>query len=76
MNKFDSIVAGSLDIAQTEALKRQNAQLEPIHLLYGLVSNPQSFSARAFKSHKKEINKRLTNRSTPMLITLRFIRTG
>lgn len=55
MNKFDSIVAGSLDIAQTEALKRQNAQLEPIHLLYGLVSNPQSFSARAFKSHKKEI---------------------
>lgn len=64
MNKFDSIVAGSLDIAQTEALKRQHTQLEPIHLLYGLVSNPQSFSSRAFKSHKKEIKNLLEKVAT------------
>ena len=64
MNKFDSIVAGSLDIAQTEALKRKNAELLPIHLLYGLVNNPQSFASRAFKSYKKEISKLLDNAAT------------
>tara|TARA_R110000868_G_scaffold159516_17_gene388454 strand:- start:8718 stop:11078 length:2361 start_codon:yes stop_codon:yes gene_type:complete len=59
MNKFDSVVAGALDIAQTEAHKRKNSELFPIHLLFGLVSNPQSFSARAFKSHKNDIKKLL-----------------
>jgi hypothetical protein len=39
-------------------------------------TNYQSYTTTYLKSHKKEINKRLTNRSTPMLITLRFIRTG
>ena len=59
MNKFDSIVAGALDIAQTEALKRKNSQLSAAHLLWGLISNPQAFSARAFKSHKKDVTKLL-----------------
>lgn len=57
MNKFDTIVAGALDIAQTEALKRKNSELHTAHLLYGLISNPQSFSSRAFKSHKKDVVK-------------------
>ncbi len=64
MNKFDSIVSGSLDIAQTEALKRKNSELLPIHLLYGLTKNPQSFSSRAFKNYKKEISKLLDNSAT------------
>lgn len=59
MNKFDSIVAGALDIAQTEALKRKNSELHATHLLWGLISNPQSFSSRAFKSHKKDVSKML-----------------
>ncbi|MBH47855.1 MAG: ATP-dependent chaperone ClpB [Halobacteriovorax sp.] len=59
MNKFDSIVAGALDIAQTEALKRKNSELFPIHLLWGLISNPQSFSARAFKTYKADLKKLL-----------------
>src|SRR5690606_38777602 len=59
MNKFDSIVAGALDIAQTEALKRKNSELHTVHLLWGLISNPQSFSSRAFKSHKKDVTKML-----------------
>tara|TARA_R110000868_G_scaffold61524_5_gene187004 strand:- start:3662 stop:6028 length:2367 start_codon:yes stop_codon:yes gene_type:complete len=59
MNKFDSIVAGALDIAQTEALKRKNSELFPIHLLWGLISNPQSFSARALKTYKADLKKLL-----------------
>jgi ATP-dependent Clp protease ATP-binding subunit ClpB len=55
MNKFDSIVTGSLDIAQTEALKRKNTQLDASHLLWGLISNPQTFLSRALKSKKKEV---------------------
>lgn len=59
MNKFDSIVAGALDIAQTEVLKRKNSEIQPTHLLWGLITNPQSFSARAFKSYKSEVKKLL-----------------
>lgn len=55
MNKFDSIVTGSLDIAQSEAMKRKNSSLAAIHLLWGLVSNPQTFSKRELKKYKKDI---------------------
>lgn len=59
MNKFDSIVAGALDIAQTEVIKRKNSEICPEHLLYGLVANPSSFSSRALKKYKNEIIKKL-----------------
>jgi ATP-dependent Clp protease ATP-binding subunit ClpB len=59
MNKFDSIVTGSLDIAQTEALKRKNTMLCAEHLLWGLLKNPQTFSSRALKGHKKTIQTKL-----------------
>ena len=49
MNKFDSIVEGSIAIAQSEALKRKNSELTPEHLMFGLISNPQSFSSRSLK---------------------------
>lgn len=55
MNKFDSIVLGSLDIAQTKALNEKNTQLAAEHLLYGLVKNPASFSSRSIKKHLSEI---------------------
>jgi ATP-dependent Clp protease ATP-binding subunit ClpB len=55
MNKFDSIVEGSLSIAQSEALKRKNSELAPEHLILGLISNPQSFSSRALKKYSKEL---------------------
>lgn len=55
MNKFDSIVEGSLAIAQSEALKRKNTELMPEHLIYGLMNNPQSFSARALKKYSKDL---------------------
>lgn len=59
MNKFDSIVTGSLDIAQTEALKRKNTQIHAEHLLFGLISNPQTFSSRVLKNKKSEVQRLL-----------------
>ena len=59
MNKFDQIVEGSLSVAQTEAIKRKNTELYPIHLVYGLMSNPQTYSSRGLKKYKSEIEKLL-----------------
>ncbi len=56
MNKFDSIVAGALDIAQAEVQKRKHSSLDAAHLLYGLMSNPSSFVSRELKKHKKDID--------------------
>lgn len=47
MNKFDKIVTGSLDIAQSKAIELKNTELAPVHLLYGLMKNPSSYSAEA-----------------------------
>jgi ATP-dependent Clp protease ATP-binding subunit ClpB len=59
MNNFNKTVLGSIDIAYAEAMKRKNPQVFPEHLLWGLLSNPSTYSARALKQHKKEIEKRL-----------------
>lgn len=56
MNKFDSIVEGSLSIAQSESLKRKNTELSPEHLVYGLINNPQSFSSRSLKKYSKDLD--------------------
>jgi ATP-dependent Clp protease ATP-binding subunit ClpB len=57
MNKFDPIIEGSIAIAQGEALKRKNTEIYPAHLIFGLMNNPQTFSARALKKYSKEIDK-------------------
>lgn len=59
MNNFDSVVAGSVDIAQNEALTRRNTELFPVHLLWGLMSNPASYCSKALKSHTEEVKKML-----------------
>ncbi len=59
MNNFDSIVAGSLSIAEESALKYKNAELSPMHLLYGLIKNPNSYSHKKLKSYKKEIENKV-----------------
>ncbi|MBC7427763.1 MAG: AAA family ATPase [Bacteriovorax sp.] len=64
MNKFDSIVEGSLSVAQSEALKRKNSELAPEHLILGLINNPQSFSSRALKKYSKELETLLKNLPT------------
>ena len=64
MNKFDSIVTGSLDIAQSEALKRKHTSLSATHLLWGLITNPQTFSKRELGKYKKDISKLLDSLPT------------
>jgi ATP-dependent Clp protease ATP-binding subunit ClpB len=55
MNKFDQIVLGSLDIAQSEALKRKNTELAAEHLLLGLILNKSSYASKAMKDNQKEV---------------------
>lgn len=59
MYNFDEIVTGSLDIAQTEAIERRSLALEPIHLFYGLLTNPSSYSAKQLKNAKKDVERLL-----------------
>lgn len=59
MHKFDQTLLGALDIAQSEAIERQNGQLTHVHFLYGLMQNKQSMSSKLLKKHKKDIVKML-----------------
>ncbi len=55
MNKFDQVVLGAIDIAQSEALKKKNTELSPEHLLLGLILNKSSYSSKAMKDNQKEV---------------------
>lgn len=64
MERFDEIVNGALSIAQSEAIKRRNTELTPEHLLWGLVSNPSSFTSKALKNDIALIEKKLSELPT------------
>ncbi len=55
MNRFDQIVLGALDVAQSEALKKKNPELHPEHLLYGLAMNKSSYASKALAEQIKDI---------------------
>jgi ATP-dependent Clp protease ATP-binding subunit ClpB len=55
MNRFDQIVLGALDVAQSEALKKKNPELHPEHLLYGLAMNKSSYASKALVEQVKDI---------------------
>ena len=55
MNKFDQVVSGAIDIAQSEALKRKNTELHAEHLLWGLSQNKSSYAHKALKDVAAEI---------------------
>ena len=57
MNKFDTIVEGSIAIAQSEAHKRHHTEIYPEHLMLGLINNPSSYSSRALKKYVKDLEK-------------------
>ncbi|MBT4790687.1 MAG: AAA domain-containing protein [Halobacteriovoraceae bacterium] len=61
MNNFDKVVTGSLDIAQAKALELKNTELAPIHLLYGLTSNPSSYASKALLDNAVQIEELLTH---------------
>jgi ATP-dependent Clp protease ATP-binding subunit ClpB len=69
MKNFDSVVSGSLDIAQTEAIKRKNTELAAEHLLWGLISNPSSFASKSLSKYKlqaEEILQKLPQAQNPV----------
>jgi ATP-dependent Clp protease ATP-binding subunit ClpB len=55
MNKFDEIVTGALEIAQSLALKHKNSEIAPCHLFLGLLSNPASFSSRELSEYRPQV---------------------
>lgn len=55
MNKFDEMIAGSIDICKSYALKEKNIALGVFHLLYGLINNPYTQSSKLLKKHKGEV---------------------
>lgn len=57
MNKFDTIVEGSIAIAQSEAHKRNHTEIYPELLMYGLINNPSSYCHRALKKNLKDLEK-------------------
>ena len=59
MNKYHSIVQGSLDIASSLLIEKQHSELTATHLLYGLVENPQTFISRKKNKITPELNKLL-----------------
>src|SRR5690606_14618446 len=59
MDKFDNLVLGSLDIAQTEALKRRNTKLTPFHLAWGLIANPKAKSSQILQPFKEAVAEKL-----------------
>jgi ATP-dependent Clp protease ATP-binding subunit ClpB len=61
MNNFDEVVMGAVNIAQNEALNLKNTELSPVHLLWGLISNPASYSSQALKKYKSDVKALLSN---------------
>lgn len=55
MNNFDKIVTGALEIGQSKAMELKNTELAPAHILYGLVSNPSSYSSKKLKDYLTKI---------------------
>ncbi len=55
MNNFDNIVMGAMEIAQSNALERNNSELTHYHLLYGLISNPNSWLSKKIIDQKDNI---------------------
>lgn len=59
MQNFDTIVQASLELAQAKALEQKNSELQPTHLLYGLVKNPKSYCSKFLKDKVKDIEAQL-----------------
>lgn len=55
MNKFDQVVSGALDIAQSKAMEFRNTELHPAHLLYGLITNKSSYCSKALSEYLPQV---------------------
>ncbi|MBU3916307.1 ATP-dependent Clp protease ATP-binding subunit, partial [bacterium] len=74
MNNFDSIVLGSIELAQAEALKRKNSELTEFHMLWGLIKNPATIASKKLKEEKKVLIGLLDKLPTLKKVSLQDIR--
>lgn len=74
MNNFDSVIMGSIELAQAEALKRKHSELTEHHLLWGLINNPATVSSKHLKGEKKVIKGLLDQLPTLEHINLKEIK--
>ncbi|MCW7482377.1 ATP-dependent Clp protease ATP-binding subunit [Leptospira kanakyensis] len=56
MKQYDSNVQGALDIAQTEAMRRQNTEITPYHLVWGFMTLPTSVSGKTLIKYKSTVD--------------------
>lgn len=63
MQKMDSITMGAMDIAQAELLKRQHSELTHLHLFWGLLQNPASYSSRELNEYISDVESELNKQA-------------
>ena len=73
MNNYHEIVSGSLQVAQAEAIEKGHTELTPLHLLWGLLNNPQSFVSRELSSKTSEVRDRLSKLPTAKKVDLEWV---
>jgi len=61
MNNFDKVVSGSLNIAQAKAFEMMHTEMTPVHLLYGLLKNPDSYLSKSLVEHNQQVEDLLTH---------------
>ena len=74
MNNFDQTVLGSIELAQSEALKRRNNELTEFHLFWGLIHHPATITSKRLKGEKKVVKGLLEQLPTVKEIALTDIR--
>lgn len=74
MNKFDTVVMGAMDIAQSKALSLKNPELTEFHMLWGLINNPSSFSSKKLKNIKNDVEAKLQSLPTASNVSMENLR--
>lgn len=63
MHNFNSVVLGSLDIAQSKAFELKNTELSSAHLLFGLITNKGTYSSKSLKDILPRVDEILLNKA-------------
>lgn len=64
MQRMDSILIGAMDIAQAELLKRKNTELSHLHLFWGLLNNPSTYTSRELSQYLDETKEAISKLPT------------
>ena len=77
MQQFESTVLGAMNIAQAEALEKKHWEIKPMHVLYGLLKVPGSFTAKKLGKLISEVKQDLKKLpQSPQKLTLDQIKSS